>query len=91
MLKRGKHRALLWPGREADGSADSSTPSKTRTRDEMGRLEKVVESYHLFDRDIDRFDCTASEKARERRFAKVGLAGQDGVQKDDRDPCCKLY
>jgi hypothetical protein len=40
-LRRGKHRLLLWLGREADGSIDTSTPSKTGTRDEMGRLEKV--------------------------------------------------
>ena len=40
-LRRGKHRLYLWPGREADGSNETSTPSKTSTRDEMGRLEKV--------------------------------------------------
>jgi hypothetical protein len=40
-LRRGKHRLLLWPGREADGSMPSTTPSKMGTRDEMGRLEKV--------------------------------------------------
>jgi hypothetical protein len=40
-LKRGKHRLLLWPDQEADGSVESSTPSKLGTRDEMGRLEKV--------------------------------------------------
>lgn len=32
---------FLWAGREADGSDDSTTPSKLGTRDEMGRLEKV--------------------------------------------------
>lgn len=40
-LRRGKHRLLLWPDREADGSHETSTPSKIGTRDEMGRLEKV--------------------------------------------------
>jgi hypothetical protein len=40
-LRRGKHRLLLWPDQEADGSVDSTTPSKVGTRDEMGRLEKV--------------------------------------------------
>lgn len=40
-LRRGKHRLLLWPGVEADGSAESTTPSKQLERDEMGRLEKV--------------------------------------------------
>ena len=40
-LRRGKHRLFLWAGREADGSDESTTPSKLGTRDEMGRLEKV--------------------------------------------------
>lgn len=40
-LRRGKHRLLLWPGQEADGSMESTTPSKMGSRDEMGRLEKV--------------------------------------------------
>ena len=42
-LRRGKHRLFLWVGREADGSDDSTTPSKLGTRDEMGRLEKVCD------------------------------------------------
>ena len=40
-LRRGKHRLLLWPGIEADGSVESMTPSKLAVQDEMGRLEKV--------------------------------------------------
>ena len=40
-LKKGKHRLFLWPEQEADGSADSVTPSKVELQDEMGRLEKV--------------------------------------------------
>jgi phosphatidylinositol 3-kinase len=36
----------LWLGKEADGSVDTTTPSKSDVRDEMGRLEKV--SYPLF-------------------------------------------
>jgi phosphatidylinositol 3-kinase len=50
-LRRGKHRLLLWPGREADGSMRSTTSSKMGTRDEMGRLEKVrlVLLYELVD------------------------------------------
>ncbi|KAI0774997.1 atypical/PIKK/PI3K protein kinase [Trametes elegans] len=40
-LRRGKHRMVLWPDREADGANDTTTPSKIGTRDEMGRLEKV--------------------------------------------------
>ncbi|EIM86502.1 atypical/PIKK/PI3K protein kinase [Stereum hirsutum FP-91666 SS1] len=48
-LRRGKHRMLLWPGREADGSVESTTPSKMGTRDEMGRLEKLVKKYERGD------------------------------------------
>ena len=40
-LRRGKHRLFLWPDVEADGSADTRTPSKTEVKDEMGRLEKA--------------------------------------------------
>ncbi|KAI0730079.1 atypical/PIKK/PI3K protein kinase [Fomitopsis betulina] len=44
-LRRGKHRLLLWPDREADGSIETTTPSKIGVRDEMGRLEKLVKKY----------------------------------------------
>jgi hypothetical protein len=40
-LRRGKHRLLLWPGVEADGSIETTTPSKLAVQDEMGRLEKA--------------------------------------------------
>ena len=40
-LRRGKHRLLLWLGVEADGSIESTTPSKLANQDEMGRLERV--------------------------------------------------
>ncbi|KAL0954695.1 hypothetical protein HGRIS_003644 [Hohenbuehelia grisea] len=48
-LRRGKHRLWLWPGVEADGSVESSTPSKLVVRDEMGRLEKLVKKYERGD------------------------------------------
>ncbi|PPQ99151.1 hypothetical protein CVT24_009341 [Panaeolus cyanescens] len=48
-LRRGKHRLLLWPGVEADGSLDTSTPSKLAAQDEMGRLEKLVKKYERGD------------------------------------------
>lgn len=48
-LRRGKHRLLLWPDQEADGSMESKTPSKLGTRDEMGRLEKLVKKYERGD------------------------------------------
>ncbi|KAF9048681.1 kinase-like domain-containing protein [Panaeolus papilionaceus] len=48
-LRRGKHRLLLWQGLEADGSVETSTPSKLATQDEMGRLEKLVKKYERGD------------------------------------------
>ncbi|KDR78928.1 hypothetical protein GALMADRAFT_1365700 [Galerina marginata CBS 339.88] len=48
-LRRGKHRLLLWPGVEADGSVETTTPSKLATQDEMGRLEKLVKKYERGD------------------------------------------
>ncbi|KAI0329274.1 atypical/PIKK/PI3K protein kinase [Cubamyces sp. BRFM 1775] len=48
-LRRGKHRMILWPDREADGANESTTPSKIGTRDEMGRLEKLVKKYERGD------------------------------------------
>ncbi|KAG5636082.1 hypothetical protein H0H81_009158 [Sphagnurus paluster] len=48
-LRRGKHRLLLWPGVEADGSVETTTPSKLEARDEMGRLEKLVKKYERGD------------------------------------------
>ncbi|KAF9243548.1 phosphoinositide 3-kinase family, accessory domain-containing protein [Melanogaster broomeanus] len=48
-LRRGKHRLLLWAGQEADGSMDTKTPSKLGSRDEMGRLEKLVKKYERGD------------------------------------------
>ncbi|TCD67817.1 Phosphatidylinositol (PI) 3-kinase [Steccherinum ochraceum] len=48
-LRRGKHRLLLWADKEADGSTETTTPSKVGTRDEMGRLEKLVKKYERGD------------------------------------------
>ncbi|KIJ52635.1 hypothetical protein M422DRAFT_243420 [Sphaerobolus stellatus SS14] len=48
-LRRGKHRLLLWRDQEADGSADTRTPSKSGIKDEMGRLEKLVKKYERGD------------------------------------------
>ncbi|KAL1949822.1 hypothetical protein VTO73DRAFT_8703 [Trametes versicolor] len=48
-LRRGKHRMVLWPDREADGANEPTTPSKIGTRDEMGRLEKLVKKYERGD------------------------------------------
>ncbi|KAI0648895.1 atypical/PIKK/PI3K protein kinase [Trametes meyenii] len=48
-LRRGKHRLVLWPDREADGANETTTPSKIGTRDEQGRLEKLVKKYERGD------------------------------------------
>ncbi|KAF5326957.1 hypothetical protein D9619_004332 [Psilocybe cf. subviscida] len=48
-LRRGKHRLLLWRDVEADGSLETTTPSKMSTQDEMGRLEKLVKKYERGD------------------------------------------
>lgn len=52
-LRKGKQRVRLWQGVEADGSAESSTPSKVVAgvgeADEMGRLEKLVKKHERGD------------------------------------------
>ncbi|GAA6055617.1 hypothetical protein JCM3770_006727 [Rhodotorula araucariae] len=53
-LKKGKQRLFLWQGKEADGTANSDTPSKVGLRDEMGRLEKLVKKHERGD--ITRLD-----------------------------------
>jgi phosphatidylinositol 3-kinase len=40
---------LLWPNKEADGSLETATPSKSETGDEMGRLEKLVKKHERGD------------------------------------------
>jgi len=47
-LRRGKHRLLLWPGVESDGSIETTTPSKLAVQDEMGRLEKASALHFTF-------------------------------------------
>ncbi|GAA5875731.1 hypothetical protein JCM8547_007052 [Rhodosporidiobolus lusitaniae] len=53
-LKKGKQRLFLWKGKEADGSAETETPSKVGLKDEMGRLEKLVKKHERGD--IPRLD-----------------------------------
>lgn len=49
-LKKGKQRLFLWKGKEADGSADTETPSKVRLEgDLMGPLEKLVKRHERGD------------------------------------------
>lgn len=86
-LRRGKHRLYLWPDREADGSNDTSTPSKTGTRDEMGRLEKVC--HHRAVAPVYALTCyyIAREEIRAWRPSQVGLVGYYGFSEDGRDTC----
>ena len=58
-LRRGKHRLLLWPDIEADGSVETSTPSKMATQDEMGRLEKVCS---LTASDLDQYSTNPTAR-----------------------------
>lgn len=65
---------LLWPGREADGSVESTTPSKMGTRDEMGRLEKVHPIFTVLQSGFSSEPSllpSVGEEVRERRLAQV--------------------
>ncbi|TFK83452.1 atypical/PIKK/PI3K protein kinase [Polyporus arcularius HHB13444] len=64
MLRRGKHRMILWPDREADGANETTTPSKIGVRDEVGRLEKLLKKY-------ERGDLPKSEWLDRLTFRKV--------------------
>lgn len=41
-LRKGKHKLHVWPDVEADGSVDTTTPSKVKSDDDMDKLEKVI-------------------------------------------------
>ena len=56
---------ILWPDREADGANESTTPSKMGTRDETGRLEKLIKKY-------DRGDLPKSDWLDTLVFRKMG-------------------
>ncbi|KAK0480262.1 atypical/PIKK/PI3K protein kinase [Armillaria novae-zelandiae] len=75
-LRRGKHRLLLRQGVEADGSAETSTPSKYGTRDEMGRLEKLVKKY-------ERGDLPKSDWLDKMTFRKMEEVHAAETQKSD--------
>ncbi|KAM5544566.1 hypothetical protein V8D89_001464 [Ganoderma adspersum] len=64
-LRRGKHRMILWPDREGDGANETTTPSKMGTRDETGRLEKLIKKY-------DRGDLPKSDSLDTLVFRKMG-------------------
>ena len=70
-LRRGKHRLLLWLGVEADGSTESTTPSKLASQDEMGRLERVRD-YASFKNACETDTLLlACEEIRERRYSEI--------------------
>ncbi|KAI7867738.1 phosphatidylinositol 3-kinase, partial [Spinellus fusiger] len=48
-LRKGKHKLYLWPGREADGSPETATPSKVSQTNDMDKLEKLVKRYDCGD------------------------------------------
>ena len=73
-LRRGKHRLALWPGVEADGSIESTTPSKLEIRDEMGRLEKASLATQVEYRVI-MLCIVASEEVRAWRPPEIRLVG----------------
>ena len=56
---------ILWPDREADGANETTTPSKIGTRDESGRLEKLIKKY-------DRGDLPKSDWLDTLVFRKMG-------------------
>ena len=79
---------LLWPGKEADGSLETTTPSKSETRDEMGRLEKVRQSpSSTVEQNLGEAHILACEEARTWGHAKVGVAGQACIPENVRNSC----
>ncbi|KAL1751342.1 kinase-like domain-containing protein [Schizophyllum commune] len=78
-LRRGKHRLLLWPNIEADGSVESTTPSKLPVRDEMGRLEKLVKKYERGD--LPKSDWL--DKLAFRKMAEVHAVRKEETKKSE--------
>ncbi|EPS97255.1 hypothetical protein FOMPIDRAFT_1166642 [Fomitopsis schrenkii] len=76
-LRRGKHRLLLWPDREADGSIETTTPSKMGVKDEMGRLEKLVKKY-------DRGDMPKSDWLDAMAFRKMSEIHTAETEKSEK-------
>ncbi|KAI9268862.1 kinase-like domain-containing protein [Phascolomyces articulosus] len=76
-LRRGKQKLHIWPGKEADGRVNTTTPSKVKMDDDMEKLEKLVKRYHCGDirqvewldnlafRRIEQINAKAAEKATE--------------------------
>ncbi|KAI5843468.1 kinase-like domain-containing protein [Morchella snyderi] len=46
-LKKGRQKCKLWPGVEADGLSDSTTPSTVSSNSETDRLEKLLKKHEL--------------------------------------------
>nr|ANG60478.1 phosphoinositide 3-kinase [Nicotiana benthamiana] len=77
-LKTGKHKLRLWPGKEADGSINTTTPGKVpkEERGELERLEKLVNKYERGQIQrvdwLDRLTFKAMEKIKESENSQNG-------------------
>ncbi|KAF8248095.1 phosphatidylinositol 3-kinase [Wilcoxina mikolae CBS 423.85] len=83
MLKKGRQKCKVWMGVEADGLAETTTPSPCETGDEMDRLEKLVKKHELGEmprvdwldnlvfREIERINKEASAKAKDEHFLYI--------------------
>ncbi|KAI8064613.1 kinase-like domain-containing protein [Gongronella butleri] len=48
-LRKGKHKLFVWQDQEADGRAESRTPSKVKSTNDMDKLEKFLKRYDCGD------------------------------------------
>lgn len=59
-MRKGKHKLYVWPGVEADGKNETTTPSKIKTNNELDRLEKLVKKHDAGDiQTVDWLDSLA--------------------------------
>ena len=59
-MRKGKHKLYVWPGVEADGKNETSTPSRLKTTSELDRLERLVKKHDAGDiQPVDWLDALA--------------------------------
>lgn len=59
-MRKGKHKLYVWPGVEADGKNETSTPSRLKTTSELDRLERLVKKHDTGDiQPVDWLDALA--------------------------------
>ncbi|CAM0142069.1 Phosphatidylinositol (PI) 3-kinase [Umbelopsis sp. WA50703] len=75
-MRKGKHKLYVWPGVEADGKAESATPSKLQKQDELDRLEKLVKKH-------DTGDIQPVEWLDSLVFRQIERIHQEGTEKSD--------